>query len=283
MKITSEQSAILDTLVCERLSSQEENIRLVEDFVNTRNESLEHTIKDDAYEEDTNGNIAYYLIKDYCGRILFYFSIKCGMLYDKVHKSETIRKLNQLCKILLDLKNSPTTTAEEKRIINLILESLRSRKGLKKSELQKINHNNQILDELKNETETNLSHVGRTFAGIEIVHFCANEKYKNIWNDFNFKQKMGTVVFWHFIVPKILELKEIVGCEYLFLFAADLTPDETLVNYYKANLNFTDSFKHGTAIPLYDYGCKFLYQELKDIEVRQQRFYTEFNPNEEEI
>ena len=283
MKITSEQSAILDTLVCERLSSQEENIRLVEDFVNTRNESLEHTIKDDAYEEDTNGNIAYYLIKDSCGRILFYFSIKCGMLYDKVHEAETIRKLNQLCKILLDLKNSPTTSAEEKRIISLILESLRSRKGLKKSELQKINHNNQILDELKNETETNLSHVGRTFAGIEIVHFCANEKYNNIWNDFNFKQKMGTVVFWHFIVPKILELKEIVGCEYLFLFAADLTPDETLVNYYKANLDFIDSFKHGTAIPLYDYGCKFLYQELKDIKTRQQRFYTEFNPNEEAI
>lgn len=94
---------------------------------------------------------------------------------------------------------------------------------------------------------------------------------------------MGTVIFWHFLVPKICELRTIVGCEYLFLFAADLTPDEFLVNYYKSNLGFKDSNEHSTAIPLYDYACKFMYQELKDIEKRRLDFYADFNPEEDAI
>lgn len=104
-----------------------------------------------------------------------------------------------------------------------------------------------------------------------------------MWEKFNIKQKLGAVVFWHFLVPKICELRKIAGCEYLFLFAADLTPDELLVNYYRANLGFKDSNEYGTAIPLYDYACKFMYQELKDIEERREAFYADFNPDEEAI
>lgn len=133
------------------------------------------------------------------------------------------------------------------------------------------------------ESEDNLKRVGKTFAGVEIVHFCANDNYRPSWEKLNIKQKMGTVVFWHFLIPKICELRKIVGCEYLFLFAADLTPDELLVNYYKSNLGFKDSNEYGTAIPLYDYACKFMHQELKDIEERRNNFYLEFNPDEESI
>ena len=115
------------------------------------------------------------------------------------------------------------------------------------------------------------------------AHFCANDNYRPSWEKLNINQKMGTVVFWHFLIPKICELRKIVGCEYLFLFAADLTPDELLVNYYKSNLGFKDSNEYGTAIPLYDYACKFMHQELKDIEERRNNFYLEFNPDEESI
>lgn len=64
MQITEEQQQILNSLVCERLSSNENNLRLVDAFCNVRNGSLEHTLKNEAYEEDEAGNIAYYLIKD---------------------------------------------------------------------------------------------------------------------------------------------------------------------------------------------------------------------------
>lgn len=140
-----------------------------------------------------------------------------------------------------------------------------------------------MLEDLKKEPTDHLKRVGKTFAGIEIVHFCANDACRTLWNGFQFKQKMGAVIFWHFIVPKICEAKKIIGCQYLFLFAADLTPDELLINYYETFLGFRSSDEHGTAMPLYDYACKFMYQEINGIENRREQFYKDFNPDEESI
>lgn len=285
MHITNEQQQILATLTCERLSSQEKNLRLVDNFYNGRNGSLEHTLKNEAYEDDENGNIAYYLIKDEEENILFYFSIKCGMLYDRFGEGEKLRKINDLFHYLVQLEQDSSSTEEDRKTIETILESIRTRKGLVKKDLSKISKikKNQIIEDLERESEDNLKRVGKTFAGVEIVHFCANDACRDRWEKFNLGQKMGTVIFWHFLVPKICELRTIVGCEYLFLFAADLTPDEFLVNYYKSNLGFKDSNEHSTAIPLYDYACKFMYQELKDIEKRRLDFYADFNPEEDAI
>lgn len=285
MRITEEQQQILGRLTCERLSSKEGNLRLIESFYNRKNDSLADALKSEAYQEDENGNVAYYLIKDSEGNILFYFSIKCGMLYDRFGEGEKLRKINELFRFLVQLEQEPSSTEEDKKSIETILESIRTRKGLVKKDLAKISKikKHKVIEDLERESEDNLKRVGKTFAGVEIVHFCANDDCRDFWESLGWSQKLGTVIFWHFLVPIICELRKIVGCEYLFLFAADMTPDELLVNYYKSNLGFTDSNEHSTAIPLYDYACKFLYQELKDIENRREEFYADFNPDEEAI
>ena len=78
MRITDRQKQLLDSLTCERLSSNEAHLRMVDSFFNGRNGSLEHTLKNEAYAEDEEGNIAFYLVKDADNRILFYFSVKLG-------------------------------------------------------------------------------------------------------------------------------------------------------------------------------------------------------------
>lgn len=285
MRITDGQQQLLDSLICERLSSNEAHLRMVDNFCNGRNGSLEHTLKNEAYAEDEDGNIAFYLIKDADKHILFYFSIKCGMLYDRSGEGEKLRKINELFRFLVELEQDPSSTEEDRKTIDSILENIRARKGLVKKDLSKISHikKSQVIEDFEKESEDNLKRVGKTFAGIEIVHFCANDDCRPLWKKLNIQQKLGAVVFWHFLIPKICELRKIAGCEYLFLFAADLTPDELLVNYYRANLGFKDSNEYGTAIPLYDYACKFMYQELKDIEERREAFYADFNPDEEAI
>ena len=60
MQITDRQKQLLDSLTCERLSSNEAHLRMVDSFSNGRNGNLEHTLKNEAYEEDENGNIAFY-------------------------------------------------------------------------------------------------------------------------------------------------------------------------------------------------------------------------------
>lgn len=285
MQITEEQKRILDSFTCERLSSNPDNLREVENFCNLRNGSLEHTLKDTAYAEDEANHIAYYLIKDADGNILFYFSLKCGMLYDKLDQGEQLRKLNGLFRFLVELENDSSSTVEDRQTINSILESIRTRKGLVKEDLAKISpiKKNQLLEELEKEPTDHLKRVGKTFAGIEIVHFCANDACRTLWDEFHFQQKMGAVIFWHFVVPKICEAKKLIGCQYLFLFAADLTPDELLINYYETFLGFRSSNERGTAIPFYDYACKFMYQEINGIEERRERFYRDFNPDEESL
>ena len=91
-------------------------------------------------------------------------------------------------------------------------------------------------------------------------------------------QRLGSIIFWKFIIPQVKYLLEIVGCEYIFLFAADLSEDESLVNYYR-ELGFTDSLVHHVAIPLYDLACKFMYQETNQLIEKQKKFFEDFNPD----
>lgn len=60
MRITEEQLKALDSLRCERLSLNEENLRLVDAFVNYRNDSIANVLRNEAYEEDEQGRVAYF-------------------------------------------------------------------------------------------------------------------------------------------------------------------------------------------------------------------------------
>lgn len=62
MRITEEQERILGSLHCERLSSNVDNFRLVDDFYNGRNPSIVNTLQNEAYEDDANHRVAYYVV-----------------------------------------------------------------------------------------------------------------------------------------------------------------------------------------------------------------------------
>lgn len=282
MKITEEQLALINTLRCERLSSDEKNLRAIETFYNSRNDNLVDPLRNEAFEEDENGKVAYYLVKDENGEILFYFSLKCGLLYDHYINEKKLQQVKDMLKYLWKLRQDSDTTDDEKQNIDLVFEKLRSRKGFTKSDIEKIKkgQDNQFFDTIEKEFSHGMKRVGETFAGIELVQFCANDKCRHIWENFGLKQKLGVVLFWHFVVPIVHEVMKLVGCQYLFLFAADLSEDEDLVNYYRTFLKFEDSEDKGTAIPLYDDTCKFMYQNVYNLKLEQKRFYENFNREE---
>ncbi len=116
MKITSKQREILKSLKCERLSSNDENLRLVEDFYNRRNPSLEQTLKNEAMEEDIDGSVAYYVIKDINDNILFFFSLKNGSLYDSYFDTNIIKLLKTL-NVFVKESLEDSDLSEEQRLI----------------------------------------------------------------------------------------------------------------------------------------------------------------------
>lgn len=276
MKITEEQRKVLDSFSCERLAGKQENMRIVDGFYNSRNTQLEQNLKDKAYEEDENNTTAYYLIKDEEGSVVFYFSLKCGMLYDEIVEAEKYQQLQDIYNLLVKKLTDESTSEDKKEVIKELLESFRSKKGLTKKSLERVFRADEVtIDEI---FKGNQRHVGKTYSGVEIVHFCINDGYRDKWEALNMPQRLGSIIFWKFIIPQVKCLLEIVGCEYIFLFAADLSEDESLVNYYR-ELGFTDSSDHHVAIPLYDFTCKFMHQEINQLIEKQKRFFENFNPD----
>lgn len=234
MRITEEQQEILESLVCERLSRNSANMREIDQFFNSKNDKLVERLLNEAYSEDEEDKIAYYLVKDKEGHILFYFSLKCGQLYDKHLDFDLFKLLGELYDGLLKMKSEPDISHEDSIVIDKVLEEIRSRKGVLKEDLKKITKKNQSIDDFEKVFKDDADKVGATFSGVEIVQFCSNEDSLVYWKKYGVNQKLGVVVFWQFIVPIIIKIKELIGCEYLFLFAADDSEDENLVNYYKS-------------------------------------------------
>lgn len=76
MRITEEQMALIRSLHCERLASNEENLRLIDSFYSARNNNVAEALLNEAYQEDESGVIAYYVVK---GQILTrIFQIRLG-------------------------------------------------------------------------------------------------------------------------------------------------------------------------------------------------------------
>ena len=278
MKITKEQQARIRLLRCERLSSNGDNFRLVDTFTNSRNSPMSDILQNKAYEEDESGKVAYYVIKNEEQQLLFYFSLKCGMLYDNFIDDRSLNLLNRLMAYLDEMSKESELTDEEAAIVNKFREKLCSHKGLTKKGIEQIPKiGATILEDLEKEMGENVTHVGSTFSGIELVHFCANENTHSYWDELVEGQKLGVVVFWEFVVREVLEAMKHVGCQYLFLFAADKTDDEELVAYYKDRIFFKEAIDVSTAKPIYDLTCKFMYQNTSDLESKRNYFYEHYN------
>ena len=226
-KISDGQKQVLDSLVCERLSSDEQNLRLVNGFCNYKNPALADVILNEAFEEDEGGSIAYYIVKHSpSNKVLFYFSLKSGMLFDQHLDEKKYEALKEWVQKIEQKAKDASLASEEKQFLFNLKEKIRSHKGLKKVELERLSRNDAtIFDDLKLEDS----------------------------------------------------VKRIVGCEYLFLFAADSTDDQTLVEYYRNILNFDDSKERAVVKPVYDFSCKFMYQETTPLAKMRQDFFDNFN------
>ena len=283
MRITEEQRHHIGRLHCERLSSNDTNLRQVDEFYNRRNSSISDTLKNEAYEEDESGKVAYYVVKDEDGHILFYFSLKCGMLYDSFIDDRSLKLLKRLMVYLDDISEQANLTEDEAAVVNRFREKLRSHKGLTKKEIEQIPKMGLgVMEDLEKEIGENVTHVGSTFSGIELVHFCANDRFRDYWDEKKEGQKLGVIVFWEFVVREVLEAMKHVGCQYLFLFAADQTEDEELVMYYRDSLYFKEAVNVSTAKPIYDLTCKFMYQETGALQSERDYFYDHYNVDSDE-
>ncbi len=142
-------------------------------------------------------------------------------------------------------------------------------------------------DQNRTEDNVNIVRVSKTFPGIVLTHFCKNEKC-TLSEEISFP--LGFYVFWEIITDQVLQIASILGCQYLYLFAADRTENTTnveslmnyiyddiydesdemapayrLVDYYKNELKFEDVQGVTILKPSYDFTCFSLIQPVNKL------------------
>lgn len=281
MRITEEQLEALDTLVVERLrDNKEANALLVKGFENKKNPTLVKVITSDyAFDKDAEGKAAYYVVKTRAGELLLYFSLKCGELFEKLDMEKmqlALRIRNSAYKI----QNKEVFPEEEvKAASDFIHSNLDEIKNILLDIESYLEKKDDFKADISAELNTEMQRVLRTYPAIEVVEFCANENGRKAWRKLGIDRKMGECVFWHCIVPKLKKVQDEVGCQYVYLFAADSSLDGDLANYYKVALHFEQSATLGANKPQYDFQCFFLCQEMRKLLQYRDAFYEYFNPD----
>lgn len=65
MRITNEQNAILDALICERLRDNPNNSALIQNFNNKKGTLIVDYLKQYGLKEDLEGTTAFYIVRDF--------------------------------------------------------------------------------------------------------------------------------------------------------------------------------------------------------------------------
>ncbi len=280
MKISETQWNIINTLRCERMSLDENNLRLVTSFSNSRNPAIVEPLLNDANEEDIQNVAAYYVVKNSDDKIVFYFSLKSGQLVDSFFDANAYNVLKEFEQNLNTIEKEPETTQEVLKVIRDVKEQLRIKKGISKEHFDKLPKNGKPF-EMQLESMFNNSrvpYVFHTFSGIELGHFCKNEVFSEWWNDLKLPHSLGEVVFWHFIVPIIEETIKYIGSQYLFLFAADNSTDQSLVSYYRSRYGFSiPGDELSSAQSYYNLDCVFMKTDICSLKERKDQFFAQFN------
>lgn len=284
MHITDEQLCLLNNLTCHRLSSNDEHRNLVLSFENKRNPNLVDSLRQTAWDEDKYGSTAYYLIKTHDNIPLFFFSLKCGALYQHLDEAQ-IKERKKAYNLAKHLISNPQNK-EEEEMAALVLEQFRTGKDISDDEIKRFiteqTHNKQdllnyLMEDKSTDPNKHIIRVSNTHSGIELVHFCSNDRTKYIWERYNMPHSIGKTLFWYYIVPIIQDVRKFVGCRYLFLFAADGTEDGTLINYYNVELKLHRPDDIGTSKPIYDFNCVFMCGEINDLLNHREEFLKSFN------
>lgn len=280
--MNDKQNAYLDSLICERLHASKENRNLIGWFYNETNDGLVADLHR-GWNADPKNETAYYVIKDpRTHMILLYFSLRCGSLHTpnpyQRYQAE-LKRVEALYDAARGVKDSRKWALEHLAKLkengaqssNYIAEYAKQRDRLKAMLKALKKDKTYAAEQMDIQTFEN-------FSGVEMVHFCKNDLAQPIWDASPLvNQSMGETLFWYFILPIVQKLTQVVGCQYLYLFAADSSKEESLVGYYQYTLHFEIREDLSFRKPAYDVCCLPMCRKLKDLEPYRKDFFQNFN------
>ncbi|MBP3817975.1 MAG: hypothetical protein J6H31_06680 [Butyrivibrio sp.] len=261
-----------DSFKCEHISK--ENIDNIKDnfYPPKYGENLTEYVKSYALNDDNDNEEKVYIVKSKDDDIVFYFSLKCGLLYKPEKSSLLDEEKEELAKMIFE--------AIEKDDKNLLSEYKKSDE-LKNcwDEIYTSAYNRwKALQETTADNGRSMS-VYKVHPAIELSRFCKN----NTSHHGPFGIPIGFGIFWRKIVPIILDVSKSIGCKFVYLFAANKkesinTNDNPrdLIAYYRDSLNFRDAQELVMIKSEYDWNCHPMLQRVTDLQATQNSIWEKF-------
>ena len=121
-----------------------------------------------------------------------------------------------------------------------------------------------VIEARKSKKESGSINVKSTYSAIEVQNLCRNHLYSK---PEDIKAPIGLQTFWFSIVPLIEKVASLVGCKYVYLFAADQSDSCQLVEYYKNRWGFVSLADLSLSVirPKYDFQCFEMYTSVKKL------------------
>ena len=314
MKLAMEEQkrALSAMFITEALRNNDANREEIMNFKQAcEGDSISKYLIHNAWEDDLAGNTKVFLVKDReTGQIVFYYALNCGILYSEFRplnlpleekemvegciealksshdKNLTNEERDKAADSYLNLAEELYDNIQDTDRVNALLALIEERASLKEEKEEAL---------VENAEGEHIKQVKETFPAIDIKFLGRNRAYQpGIELDF----KLGVYVFWEMIVPHILQISNLLGCRYVYLFAADnsettgetvplpamYTPDydpyddedageevvRKLIQYYSREFKFKLVSEYSTEWkilkPHYERSCFTMIQEVADLE-----------------
>lgn len=277
MALTEEQKSLLESFEIKRAKEFDptELRAMTGPVINDEEERhiIELFASDAHLQDDMNGHLASFVIVSPNGLPVAFFSLRCGELFEK--STQYKMRLSHNAHVAIEmLMNNPACTQEEHdEAISHIRKAMDE--GLSVDDFEELPAKKGAIkeDEIL-EADKDITRVHKVHPAIEIKFLGINASARSYWQSLGFPEdkKMGETLFWTKVVETINQMMHMVGCEYVYLFAADNEAEGELVKYYRVRLNFSSNSKMSANKPRFDYKTQFLFQSTKDLFARQKLF-----------
>lgn len=228
-------------------------------------------------QDDYIGNIASFVVISPEGLPLAFFSLRCGELFKETskHRMEIAYNANTALNVLMDEKCSQEDHDKALKAIQAAL-----KEGLNIDDITNLTDKNlELEDDKRIDNNKYINRVLESYPAVELKLFGVNKSAERYWQSLGFPddKKMGETLFWSKVVLTIENIRKYVGCQYMYLFAADKEPDGQLVQYYKVRLGFNANANMSANKPYFDWSTQFLFRDLSGILKQRDEFMSSFN------
>jgi len=228
-------------------------------------------------EDDKKGKLASFVVLSPDEIPLAFFSFRCGELFEETE----LEKMNIGYNAYIALKQLSNKEIRSEKEQEEAMKSL----NLAKAEGLSFQDIAYYYDKKKTWKTDDLMDVNKdvnkvltAYPAVELKLFGINEAAKCYWHSLKLpdEKKMGECLFWLKVVDVFQAMLNFVGCQFLYLFAADKEADGQLVQYYRVRLGFDSDAKMTANKPSFDWNSQFLFQDVDSLFRRRDLFRSSF-------